>query len=114
MTIEEYMPDKRMWKMFPKRRLPFSFFESEVLILPSDKKHLHEMILTFLGYYSLHVMGGINPPSVWVPKFEKYYYSREFLQNFLNDLSGDDQTEGALLVIKKLSEMDAENNRFDL
>lgn len=82
--------------------------------MPSDKKHLHEMILTFLGYYSLYVMGSINPPSVWASKFEKYYYSREFLQNFLNDLSGDDQTEGALLVIKKLSEMDAENNRFDL
>lgn len=53
-----------------------------------------------------------NPVCTWDSLLDNHTFSREFLGYLLEDLTKEEQIEGALLVIKKLSEMDEEGERF--
>lgn len=55
-----------------------------------------------------------NPPEIWAEEFERYTYSRAFLETLLEDLTECGETKGALIVVKKLSEMDSDGERFAL
>lgn len=55
-----------------------------------------------------------NPPEMWEEEFERYTYSRAFLETLLEDLTECGETKGALIVVKKLSEMDSDGERFAL
>jgi hypothetical protein len=55
-----------------------------------------------------------NPPEIWEADFERYTYSRAFLETLLEDLTECGETKGALIVVKKLSELDSDRERFTL
>jgi hypothetical protein len=55
-----------------------------------------------------------NSPEIWAEDFERYTYSRAFLETLLEDLTECGETKGALIVVKKLSELDSDRERFTL
>ena len=55
-----------------------------------------------------------NSPEIWAEDFERYTYSRAFLETLLDDLTECGETKGALIVVKKLSELDSDRERFAL
>lgn len=55
-----------------------------------------------------------NPPEIWAEEFKRHTYSRAFLETLLEDLTECGETKGALIVVKKLSELDSDGKRFTL
>ena len=55
-----------------------------------------------------------NSLEIWAADFERYTYSRAFLETLLEDLTECGETKGALIVVKKLSELDSDKERFAL
>lgn len=106
--LPQFIPDKRLMRYF--------YSDDRVSIMPIDwyLAYLHILLSLriiwykqYSGYYFV-----FNPVSEWAAALDTYTFSRQFLEYLLEDLTKEEQTEGALLVIKKLAEMDEEDERF--
>ena len=107
-ALPRFIPDKRLMRYFRS--------DDRALIMPIDwyLAYLHILLSLriiwykqYSGYYFV-----FNPANEWAAVLDTYTLSREFLEYLLEDLTKEEQMEGALLVIKKLAEMDEEDERF--
>ena len=105
-VLPQFIPDKRLMRYF--------YSDDRVSIMPLDWYLVYLHILQALHIVWYKMLSGFyfKPASEWAAVLDTYTYSREFLEYLLEDLTKEEQTEGALLVIKKLSEMDEEDERF--
>ena len=101
----EYVPDKALREQLGKRFHYTSIF--------SVSKSYTALCLT-LKITALVPATVFNSPEIWESEFERYTYSRAFLETLLEDLTECGETKGALIVVKKLSEMDSDGERFIL
>ena len=101
----EYIPDKALREQIGKRFHYTSIF--------SENKSYTALCLT-LKIMALVPGTVFNSPERWEAEFERYTYSRAFLETLLEDLTECGETKGALIVVKKLSELDSDGERFVL
>ena len=110
-TLPQFVPDKRLMCYFKPdiliTTLPISWYQAYLNIL---------LCLRIVWYVPLKSDKFIfNPVDTWDSLLDVYTFSREFLEYLLEDLLKEEQNEGALLVIRKLAEMEERNTeRFDL
>ena len=109
-VLPQFIPDRRLTRYFYSdyrfSTTPIDWYLAYLHILLSLR------IVWYKPYSGDHFV--FNPASKWAPVLDTYTFSREFLEYLLEDLAKEEQTEGALLVIKKLAEMGEENKRFEL
>ena len=100
----EYVPDKALRKMTGKlfHIELFSAYKTYMAICLTLKIMANDPGTVFL------------PPRLWAADFERHTYSRAFLETLLEDLTQCGETESALIVVRKLSEMDSDGGRFVL
>lgn len=107
-ALPQFIPDKRLMRFFRSN--------DRSLIMPIDwyLAYLHILLMLHIVWYKAHPLSVFCfiPASQWAAVLDTYTFSRQFLEYLLEDLTKEEQTEGALLVIKKLSEMDEEDGRF--
>lgn len=110
-ALELFVPDKTLLRFFvpsgdTRHVLPISWYIAYLYIANR------------LGFFHItyEYSAVFNPVCTWALELDTYTFSREFLEYLLEDLIKEEQTEGALLVIKKLAEMGEENNaeKYDL
>lgn len=105
-ALQQFMPDKKLLCYFApsndRRVLPISWYTAYLYVA-------HRLSILHNHYEARAVF---NPACTWAAALDTYTFSREFLEYLLEDLTKEEQTEGALLVIKKLAEMDEEEERF--
>lgn len=101
----EFVPDKALREQLGKRFRCMSIF---------SKFKTYRDLCLMLKIMALEPGTVYNPPEVWAAEFERYTYSREFLERLLEDLTECGNTEGTLIVVKKLSELDSDGERFAL
>lgn len=106
--LPQFVPDKRLMRYFKPdvsiTTFPIGWYQAYLYIL---------LCLRILWYAPLRSDNFVfNPVDTWNSLLDVYTFSREFLEYLLEDLIKEEQNEGALLVIKKLSEMDEEGERF--
>lgn len=108
-ALPQFIPDKRLMRYF--------YSDDRTFIMPIDwyLTYLHILRALHIVWYKPFSGFYFNPASEWAAVLDTYTFSREFLEYLLEDLTKEEQTEGALLVIKKLAEM-GENNaeRYNL
>ena len=108
--LPQFIPDKKLMRYF--------YSDDSSLVTPVDwyLVYLHILQVLHIVWYKPFSGFYFRPASEWAPALDTYTFSRKFLEYLLEDLTKDEQTEGALLVIKKLAEMDEENNaeRYNL
>lgn len=106
--LPQFVPDKRLIRYF--------YSDDRDLIMPIDwyLAYLHILLMLRIVWYKPFSGFYFNPARKWAAVLDTYTYSREFLEYLLEDLTKEEQTEGALLVIKRLAEMGEESKRFEL
>lgn len=106
--LTQFIPGKRLMRYFYQKDsfsiMPIDWYLAYLHILLSLR------VIWYKQYSGCYFV--FNPASEWAPALDTYTYSREFLEYLLEDLTKEEQTESALLVIKKLSEMGEEAGRF--
>lgn len=101
----EYVPDKALRERLGKR---FHYMD----IFTASKSYT---ALCLLFKIMTPDPGTVfTTPEIWAEDFERYTYSRAFLETLLEDLTECGETKGALIVVKKLSELDSDGERFTL
>lgn len=106
--FEYYVPDERLRDLYKEK------------VIAPKVENIHEvstlwyMLRTILNINDVGVIGGINESSMWANKLDKYTFHHEFLETLLAKLSSMGRTEGVLLVIKKLSKTEINNDRFTI
>ena len=101
----EYIPDKALRERLGKR---FHYMD----IFSASKSYT--ALCLMLKIMAPDPGNVYNPPEIWGAEFERYTYSRAFLETLLENLTECGKTKGALIVVKKLSEMDSGGERFIL
>lgn len=105
-ALQQFIPDKKLLRYFVPSSdrcvLPISWYTAYLYIA-------HRLCIFHTTYEYSAVF---NPVCTWGSLLDNHTFSREFLEYLLEDLTKEEQTEGALLVVKKLSEMDEEGERF--
>lgn len=101
----KYVPDKAL-----RERQGKSFHYMTIF---SESKTYTYLCLT-LKILSTDTGTVFNSLEIWEADFERYTYSRAFLETLLEDLTECGETKGALIVVKKLSELDNDGERFTL
>jgi hypothetical protein len=101
----EYVPDKALREQLGKRFHYMSIF--------SEGKS-YTFLCLLLKIMTPDPETVFNSPEIWAEDFERYTYSRAFLETLLEDLTECGETKGALIVVKKLSELDSDRERFTL
>lgn len=106
--LTQFIPDKRLMRYF------YSKYSFSVMPIDWYLAYLHILlslrIVWYKPYLGCHL--AFNPANEWAAVLDTYTFSREFLEYLLEDLTKEEQTEGALLVIKKLAEINEEEERF--
>lgn len=99
-----------------KKLMCFFYSDDRVSIMPIDwyLAYLHILQALRIVWYKMSSGFLFRPASEWAAVLDTYTFSREFLAYLLEDLIKEEQTEGTLLVIKKLTEMGEESKRFEL
>lgn len=107
-VLPQFIPDKKLMCYF--------YSDDRVSIMPIDwyLVYLHILQVLHIVWYKPFSSFYFRPASEWAAVLDTYTFSREFLEYLLDDLTKEEQTEGALLVIKKLAEMGEENKCFEL
>lgn len=107
-TLPQFIPDKRLMRYF--------YSDDRVFIMPIDwyLAYLHILRVLHIVLYKPFSGFYFRPVSEWAPVLDTYTFGHEFLEYLLEDLMKEEQTEGTLLIIKKLAEMGEENKRFEL
>lgn len=101
----EYVPDKALRERLGKRFLYMDIFTA----------HKSYTALCLMLKIMAVAPGTVyNSPEIWAAEFERHTYSRAFLEALLKDLTECGETKGALIVVKKLSELDSDGERFKL
>lgn len=107
--LPRFIPDKRLMRFFCS--------DDRVSIMPIDwyLAYLHILQALRIVWYKMSSGFLFRPASEWAAVLDTYTFSHKFLEYLLEDLIKEEQTEGTLLVIKKLAEM-GENNaeRYNL
>lgn len=101
----EYVPDKALRERLG--RLPHH------MTIFSKVKSYRDLCLT-LNIMAILPGTVYNSPEIWAEEFERHTYSRAFLETLLKDLTECGETKGALIVVKKLSELDSDGEKFKL
>lgn len=101
----EYVPDKAL-----RKRQSKSFHYMTIF----SKSKTYTYLCLTLKLLAPDKETVFNPPEIWAEDFERYTYSRAFLETLLEDLTECGETKGALIVVKKLSELDSDRERFAL
>lgn len=101
----KYVPDKALRERLGKR---FHYMD----IFTASKTYT--ALCLMLKITALAPGTAFNPPEMWEEEFEWHTYSRAFLETLLEDLTECGETKGALIVVKKLSELDSDGERFAL
>lgn len=111
-TLPQFIPDKELIRFF--------YSDDSVSVTPIDwyLAYLHILLTLNIVWFKAFSFATFyfKPVSEWAAVLDTYTFSREFLEYLLEDLTKEEQTEGTLLVIKKLAEMGEENNaeRYNL
>ena len=100
----EYVPDKALRERLSK------YFQTNLFL----RIKTYTAVCLTLKIMAVEPGTVYNPPEIWAENFERYTYSRAFLETLLKNLTECGDAKGALIVVKKLSELDNDGERFTL